>query len=166
MSVMLKGIRSNKVPVISFAQASCVRSSRPAALDQETFNVMWDLSAPGGEAEECFLRLPQIDYFYDGRDVHLDWMPDVDVPVRSYVPYRSRKLPAQAFGIRFAHSKCEDRHFLHDSYHRHTSILQLPHVTLHRQRRKGSQRCSPAYQPNSRRRSTCLYPWSCQEIIH
>lgn len=38
---------------------------------------MWEMSAPGGEAEGCFLRVPQTDYFYDGRDVHLDWMPDV-----------------------------------------------------------------------------------------
>ena len=38
---------------------------------------MWEMSAPGGEAEGCFLRLPQTDYFYDGRDPHLEWMPDV-----------------------------------------------------------------------------------------
>lgn len=37
---------------------------------------MWKLSEPGGEAEGCFLRVPQTDFFYDGRDVHLDWMPD------------------------------------------------------------------------------------------
>ena len=46
-------------------------------MDEETFKVMWELSAPGGDAEGCFLRVPQTDYFYDGRDVHLDWMPDV-----------------------------------------------------------------------------------------
>ncbi|KAL4251974.1 DAMOX/DASOX family protein [Abortiporus biennis] len=45
-------------------------------IDEDTFKVMWELSAPGGEAEGCFLRLPQTDYFYDGRDTHLDWMPD------------------------------------------------------------------------------------------
>lgn len=38
---------------------------------------MWELSAPGGEAEHCFLRLPQTDYYFDGRNTHLDWMPDV-----------------------------------------------------------------------------------------
>ena len=48
-----------------------------AELDRETFEVMWEMSAPGGEAEGCFLRISQTDYFYDGRDVHLDWMPDV-----------------------------------------------------------------------------------------
>lgn len=51
---------------------------------------MWELSAPGGEAEHCFLRLPQTDYFYDGRNPHLEWMPDVRPPPspisRAYTP--------------------------------------------------------------------------------
>ncbi|KAI0938425.1 hypothetical protein AcV5_000111 [Taiwanofungus camphoratus] len=37
---------------------------------------MWDLSAPGGDAEGCFLRIHETEYFFDGRDVRLDWMPD------------------------------------------------------------------------------------------
>jgi len=37
---------------------------------------MWDLSAPGGDAEGCFLRVSQTDYYYDGRDDRLQWMPD------------------------------------------------------------------------------------------
>ncbi|KAH8102276.1 D-amino-acid oxidase [Cristinia sonorae] len=45
-------------------------------IDRETFDVMWELSKPGGEAEGAFLRLPQTDYYYDGRDTHLNWMPD------------------------------------------------------------------------------------------
>ncbi|OBZ77747.1 D-amino-acid oxidase [Grifola frondosa] len=45
-------------------------------IDQETFKVMWDLSAPGGEAEGCFLRISQSDYLLDGRNEYLDWMPD------------------------------------------------------------------------------------------
>lgn len=40
---------------------------------------MWELSAPGAEAEDCFLRLLQTDYYLDGRDTHLNWMPDVRV---------------------------------------------------------------------------------------
>ncbi|KAI0084754.1 D-amino-acid oxidase [Irpex rosettiformis] len=61
--------------------------AKQQALDQETFKVMWDLSAPGAEAEGCFLRLPQTDYFYDGRDVHLDWMPDhKSLPTESLIP--------------------------------------------------------------------------------
>jgi len=46
------------------------------AIDSETFKVMWELSKPGGEAEGAFLRLHQTDYYYDGRNTHLDWMPD------------------------------------------------------------------------------------------
>lgn len=52
---------------------------RHIEIDEETFKIMWELSAPGGEAEGCFLRLQQKDYFYDGRDPHLEWMPDVSV---------------------------------------------------------------------------------------
>ena len=47
------------------------------AIDKETFDVMWQLSAPGGEAEHCFMRVSQTDYLLDGRDECLDWMPDV-----------------------------------------------------------------------------------------
>lgn len=38
---------------------------------------MWELSAPGGDAEHCFFRIPQTDYLFDGRDECLDWMPNV-----------------------------------------------------------------------------------------
>ncbi|OSD08812.1 D-amino-acid oxidase [Trametes coccinea BRFM310] len=46
------------------------------AIDRESFEVMWELSAPGGAAEHCFLRIPQADYCLDGRNECLDWMPD------------------------------------------------------------------------------------------
>lgn len=46
-------------------------------IDQDTFKVMWELSAPGGEAEQCFMRLPQEEYYVDHRDTQLNWMPDV-----------------------------------------------------------------------------------------
>jgi D-aspartate oxidase/D-amino-acid oxidase len=32
-------------------------------LEEETFNVMWELSTSGGVAEECFLRIPQTEYY-------------------------------------------------------------------------------------------------------
>lgn len=35
-------------------------------IDRKTFLEMWDLSRPGGEAEECFLRIKQTE-FYDKR---------------------------------------------------------------------------------------------------
>ncbi|KAI8986661.1 D-amino-acid oxidase [Trametes punicea] len=50
--------------------------SKQMKIDKETFDVMWDLSAPGGPAEHCFFRVPQVDYCLDGRDECLDWMPD------------------------------------------------------------------------------------------
>ncbi|KAI0053121.1 D-amino-acid oxidase [Auriscalpium vulgare] len=36
---------------------------RQQKLERETFDVMWELSAPGGEAEGCFLRAPQTEYY-------------------------------------------------------------------------------------------------------
>ncbi|KZT08038.1 D-amino-acid oxidase [Laetiporus sulphureus 93-53] len=48
-------------------------------IDSDTFKVMWELSAPGGDAEGCFLRIHETEFFYDGRDAHLDWMPDFKV---------------------------------------------------------------------------------------
>jgi hypothetical protein len=48
-------------------------------LDMDTFKVMWDLSAPGGGAEGCFLRLNQTEYYreeYTQPDP-LEIMPDV-----------------------------------------------------------------------------------------
>lgn len=42
---------------------------------------MWELSAPGGAAEHCFLRLPQTEYYNEQfEDPHpLNWMPDVSI---------------------------------------------------------------------------------------
>ena len=48
-----------------------------SAIDRETFDVMWELSAPGAAAEHCFLQVTQTDYLLDGRDECLNWMPDV-----------------------------------------------------------------------------------------
>ena len=60
------------------ARSSNARSPpSPAAIDRETFSVLWDLSAPGGAAEHCLMRVPQADHLLDGRDECLDWMPDV-----------------------------------------------------------------------------------------
>ncbi|KAI0659398.1 D-amino-acid oxidase [Cubamyces menziesii] len=50
--------------------------AKQMAIDRETFDVMWELSAPDGPAEHCFYRIPQVDYCLDGRDECLDWMPD------------------------------------------------------------------------------------------
>ena len=32
-------------------------------LERETFDIMWEMSTPGGEAERCFLRAPQTEYY-------------------------------------------------------------------------------------------------------
>jgi len=47
-----------------------------------TFEVMWALSASGNEAEECFLRIPQTEYFFDHNlePSPLETMPNVRLP--------------------------------------------------------------------------------------
>jgi len=48
-------------------------------LEEETFNVMWELSASGNDAEECFLRIPQMEYMFVDRPKPepLEKMPNV-----------------------------------------------------------------------------------------
>lgn len=48
-----------------------------AEIQGDTFKVMWNLSAPGGEAEGCFRRLKTMEYYYDKLEVNADEMPDV-----------------------------------------------------------------------------------------
>lgn len=61
--------------------------AKQQAIDEETFDVMWDLSAPGGDAEGCFLRIKETDYFYDGRTTFLSWMPDYEtLPESELIP--------------------------------------------------------------------------------
>ncbi|EED79452.1 predicted protein [Postia placenta Mad-698-R] len=60
---------------------------RMQKIDEDTFKVMWELSAPGGDAEGCFKRIHETEYFYDGRDARLNWMPDFTVlPEAALVP--------------------------------------------------------------------------------
>ena len=48
-------------------------------MDQETFKTMWELSAPGGPAEGCFLRIQENEYFAEpiATPEVLQVMPDV-----------------------------------------------------------------------------------------
>lgn len=46
-------------------------------IKQDTFKVMWDLSASGGDVEGCFLRATEDEFFYTDTDVSSNWMPDV-----------------------------------------------------------------------------------------
>lgn len=50
-------------------------------MDRETFQKMWELSAPGGEAEGCFLRISQTEYYCDAAagPNPLEVMPDVSL---------------------------------------------------------------------------------------
>ncbi|KIK66623.1 hypothetical protein GYMLUDRAFT_37780 [Collybiopsis luxurians FD-317 M1] len=61
------------------------------AIDQETFKTMWALSEPGSEAEKCFLRLEQVEYYQveipEGEEHRLKWYPNFRVlPPESLTP--------------------------------------------------------------------------------
>ena len=38
---------------------------------------MWKMSEPGEDAEHCFLRIQETQFFYDGRNGHYEWYPEV-----------------------------------------------------------------------------------------
>ncbi|PAV20663.1 D-amino-acid oxidase [Pyrrhoderma noxium] len=41
--------------------------TRQQAFDRETFKIMWEMSEPGKDSEECFLRIPQTEYYAEKR---------------------------------------------------------------------------------------------------
>ena len=60
-------------------------------MDRETFKVMWDLSA--NEAEGCFMRLPQVEYYYDEKEgaSSLEVMPNVSALSKSSIDIINHK---------------------------------------------------------------------------
>ena len=50
-------------------------------MDRETFAKMWMMSEPGQESEQCFMRIPQTEYYKEKRiGVNcLETMPEVSV---------------------------------------------------------------------------------------
>ncbi|KAJ7593507.1 FAD dependent oxidoreductase [Mycena floridula] len=58
---------------------------RQQKIDQETYHKMWDMSAPGGPAEGCFMRIPHVQYYNETfEEPHpLAWMHDFKVLPRS-----------------------------------------------------------------------------------
>lgn len=58
---------------MSFADGDATQTK----LDKETFDVLWEMSAPGSESEECFLRITHRTYSSKEALPHpLTWMPD------------------------------------------------------------------------------------------
>ncbi|KAG5643696.1 hypothetical protein DXG03_009745 [Asterophora parasitica] len=60
------------------SDAGVFKQAYATEMDLETFATMWDLSAPGGSAEKCFLRLNEEEFHCEERpqpDV-LEMMPD------------------------------------------------------------------------------------------
>ncbi|KAJ6590458.1 D-amino-acid oxidase [Mycena vulgaris] len=70
---------------------------RQQNMDQETFKIMWELSAPGGPAEGCFLRIREDQYYTEpiANPEVLNVMPDFKALPSSSLP------PDSAEGISF-----------------------------------------------------------------
>jgi hypothetical protein len=64
-------------------------------MEKETFDIMRELSTPGGPTEGCFLRMTSTDYHTDTkpRPHELEHMPDV---CRPYFPALTRTAPPDA----------------------------------------------------------------------
>ncbi|KAJ7218306.1 D-amino-acid oxidase [Mycena rebaudengoi] len=62
--------------------------SRQQKMDQETFRTMWELSAPGSSAEDCFLRIHEEEYFAEPTAAPecLKWMPEFKVLPSNALP--------------------------------------------------------------------------------
>ncbi|KAI5117888.1 hypothetical protein M0805_002279 [Coniferiporia weirii] len=70
---------------------------RQQKIDRETFRMMWKMSEPGEDSENCFLRLPQIEYYCEDRPGpnSLEVMPDFKVLDNSEL------LPGSMSGVAF-----------------------------------------------------------------
>jgi hypothetical protein len=54
--------------------------TRLSEMDQDTFRVMWEMSAADSPAQHCFLRQPQLEYFVEAKtpeEMCLETMPNV-----------------------------------------------------------------------------------------
>ncbi|KAJ6611007.1 D-amino-acid oxidase [Mycena sp. CBHHK59/15] len=70
---------------------------RQQKMDQDTFKTMWELSAPGGPAEGCFLRIQENEFFAEPVVT-----PEVLSVMPDYKPIPSNALPPNiAEGISF-----------------------------------------------------------------
>jgi hypothetical protein len=71
-------MRQSMVNFLSFNWSNHF-SDFPVDLEETTFDIMWDMSKPGSDAEESFLRQPQTMYYQDATvDVHVfEKMPNV-----------------------------------------------------------------------------------------
>ncbi|KAJ8088445.1 hypothetical protein PM082_022518 [Marasmius tenuissimus] len=71
---------------------------RAVKIDQDTFKKFWELSAPGGKAEHCFMRLHQSEFYHDspkGKH-HLSWYPDFKEINKSDL------RPGTVYGVEFS----------------------------------------------------------------
>ncbi|KAF8271887.1 D-amino-acid oxidase [Lactarius quietus] len=97
VTILAEAFPTDSNILLSMATQGAHHVSAPTAdlkqqkLERETFDIMWEMSAPGGEAEGCFLRAPQTEYNAvkeENPDLHSCY-PDfqrLDASAFAYVP--------------------------------------------------------------------------------
>ncbi|KXN81881.1 D-amino-acid oxidase [Leucoagaricus sp. SymC.cos] len=64
--------------------------------EKDTFKTLWELSEPGTETEECFLRMPQTEHIYHDRITGNSPGPEPLEEMPLYQPIPNEKLPPRA----------------------------------------------------------------------
>ncbi|EJC98787.1 D-aspartate oxidase [Fomitiporia mediterranea MF3/22] len=70
---------------------------RQQKMDRETFNVMWEMSESGKDSEQCFMRIPQVEYYCEEKPGinNLEVMPEF-----RHLP-KDELIPGSVCGVSF-----------------------------------------------------------------
>jgi hypothetical protein len=80
ISLAFPQLERNKQVCTFIATARVLSNWKWTDIDHKTFLEFWRLSAPGGDAEHCFLRIPQTEYYFSEKPPSdaLERMPSVE----------------------------------------------------------------------------------------
>lgn len=123
-------------------------------MDKETFNTMWDMSAPGRPAHKFFMRLTMKDYYASkSATPHpLAFMPDVSSSVNPLAALLTFP-PVQRDDDGRTSPRNNGRCIIHHANYRHYGLPPVPLIAIpiaRRHHRPGS--CSARFAASSRSR--------------
>jgi len=105
--------------------------------EEKTFEILWEMSASGSDSEECFLRMPQTQFYFDERpkEEPLAKMPNVSKYSVSHASNggsccltNSSDISIQTNWFQTPHAAWPLRPS--PSTHRYTSTIFLPHSAM------------------------------------
>lgn len=131
--------------------------------EKDTFKTLWQLSEPNTETEECFLRIPQTEYFLSDRLTEnspgpdpLEEMPSVRglfqrSPLEKFITFSADFLdPVPTHPTTPTPSQCNYRMHIPDALYRYAYLPQLAFHTVYRPRRTHCTRTCSTPWPNYR----------------